>query len=148
MQGLEFAVKKGSLIIIDLENKGSLHISFRYYGKPAISPAFEAWNDIETSINSGKLNLRLYGHNTIREQNGFAMSGNVVLSSCHLYDPVLHDSFMHMVFLKPRSEIIGSTLMNIGFSHFGTVLFKECQLDTTPKRVSLRYSSFYRNQLI
>lgn len=148
MQRLEFEMKRGSLIVTDLYNKGSLHISFKPYGKPCLSPAIEAWNDIETAINSGKLDLSLYGVNTIKEQKGFVLSGKVVLSSSHLYDPVIHNSFSHMVCLRPRCEIIDSTLMNVGFSHFGTVLFKECSFDTTPKRVSQTYSSFYRNQLI
>lgn len=148
MQGLEFAVKNGLLVINDLEHKGSLHISFKPIGTPLISPAYEAWNDLETLINSGALNLRLYGFSTIREQRGFELKGDILLSSSHLYDPVIDNSRLHLVSLKPRSNIQDSKLKFIGLSQFGMVSFRECILDVLPKRVSTYYSSYFRNQLI
>lgn len=148
MQRLQFSIKKGALVINDLENNGSLHITFKPYSKPSISPAFEAWNDLESDINSGKLNLRLFGFNTIREQKGFLLKGLVTLSSSHLYEPSIENGHLHLVSLRPKCEIKNSTLSYMGITHFGVILFNECTFDHAPKRVSDSYSSYYRNQLI
>lgn len=146
MQRLHFAVSKGTLIIDDLENTGSLHISFKPFGKPELSPAFEAWNDLETAINSGDLNLRLFGYSTILERRGFVLKGDVLLSSCHLYDPQIENGRLHLLSFKPRCKIRNSTLAFMGLTQFGMVSFDECNYDALPKRVSYNHFSYYRNQ--
>lgn len=148
MQRLQFAVSKGTLVIDDLENSGSLHISFKPLGKPEISPAYEAWNDLETALNSGELNLRLFGYNTILEQKGFSLKGDVYLSSCHLYDPQIENGNLHFISLKPRCRIRNSTLAFMGVTQFGMVSFDECNYDALPKRVSYNHMSYFRNQPI
>lgn len=148
MQRLQFAVSRGTLVIDDLENGGSLHISFKPFVKSEISPAYEAWNDIETALNSGELNLRLFGYSTILEQKGFSLKGDVVLSSCHLYDPFIENCRLHLVSFKPRCTIKNSTLAFMGIAQFGMVSFDECNYDALPKRVSYNHTSYFRNQPI
>lgn len=149
MQGLEFEIKGCSLIVRDLVNKGSLHIRCKPMGKPLVPPAYEAWNDIEHSIKEGKLNLQLFGFNSIKEQKGFFLEGDVNLSSSHLYDPTIFNSSLHMVSLKPRAVIRNSKLMFVGASHYGTVFFNECQLNSTPSEgMSNGYSKYNQNKLI
>ena len=148
MQRLQFSIKGRTLVVFDRVNGGSLHISFNRKGKFEISPTFEAWNDLEVAINSGELDLILLGYSTIREYDGFILKGKVTLSSCHLFDPHIENSELHMVSMKPRTRIKDSILSFIGIPHFGTALFTECNLDALPKRVSFRYISYYRNQPI
>lgn len=146
MQRLQFAIEKGVLVVHDSENGGSLHISFKSFTKPEISPAYEAWNDLETAVNSGELDLRLFGYNTILEQKGFSLKGRVALSSCHLYDPQIENGNLHLLSLKPRCKIRNSTLAFMGITQFGMVSFDECNYDALPKRVSYNHMSYYRNQ--
>lgn len=149
MQRFEFSVKEGALIVSDLLNKGSLHITFRPLNKPAISPAFEAWNDIETGIKNGTLSLSLFGYNTIREQRGFELRGEIVLSSTHLYDPVIENGYLHMSSLRQKLTILNSKLRFIGSSHFGNVTFNECDLYSTPLGgIPKGFRTYYQNQLI
>jgi hypothetical protein len=147
MQGIQFEVQKGRLLLQDLDNKGTLHISFKPFNKPEINPAFEAWNDLQYAISKGELTLALYGHNTIKEQVGFDLKGMVVLSSCHLYDPRIFNGTLHMVSLKQRSVISDSSLSYIGINRYGSVSFKECNLSKTPKGESYHHS-YYRNGLV
>lgn len=148
MQRLQFSVKKGALVVDDLGNGGSLHITFKPYSKPRIFPAFEAWNDLELDINSGKLDLHLFGYNTIREQKGFLLKGLVILSSSHLYEPDIENGSLHLVSLRPKCIIKNSTLSTMGITHFGTISFNECNFKHAPMRMSDSYSSYYHNELI
>lgn len=146
MQRLQFAVEDSKLVISDLENGGSLHISFKPLGKVELSPVYEAWNDLETAINNGELVLQLFGYNTILEQKGFSLKGLVKLSSSHLYDPQIENGTLHLLSLKPRCKIRNSSLAFMGISQFGTVSFDECQFDALPKRALYNHLSYYRNQ--
>lgn len=146
MQHLELEVKGSALRVYDHANKGTLIITFKPMGKSEISPLFEAWNDIETAIASGKLKLSLFGYNTIKERRGFVLEGEVVLSSTHLYDPTVINSRLHLVSLKARSYIKDSELTFVGVPHFGRVMFNECQFNSLPNRVSQQYTSYYRNE--
>lgn len=147
MQGINIEIVRSRLLLRDLDNKGSLHISFTPFKKVFLNPAFEAFNDLEHAINNGKLNLQLFGHNTIREQAGFDLRGNVVLSSCHLYDCKIDNSALHMVSIKQKSVISDSKLAYIGINRYGFVSFKECDLKNTPP-VTLPNHSYFRNVLV
>lgn len=146
MQRLQFAVEKGNLVVDDSQNGGSLHIFFKPMGKCEISPAYEAWNDLETAINNGELELRLFGYNTITERKGFFLKGKVDLSSTHLYDPQIENGNLHLMVIKPRCHIQNSTLSFIGLNQFGNASFIDCHFDALPKQAPPIHLSYYRNQ--
>lgn len=149
MQGFSFEVNRGGLVVRDLVNRGSLHISFKPGGKPAIPPHYEAWCDLETDISSGKLNLNLFGLNTIREWDGFYLSGSVLLRSSHLFDPTIENSTVQMCSLKPRVRIINSNVAYLGCNRFGSISIEASHIRTTPKGGFPKgHSRYYQNRLM
>ena len=149
MQRYEFTIEKGTLVVHDQVTNGSLRIIFKPLGKPTISPALEAWNDLETSLNSGKLELGLFGVNTITERKGFKLEGKVVLSSSHLYDCEVRNGNLHMVSFKQKTLISESTLRYMGSNKFGLVAFKDCFFKSNPEGgFKSRITSYFKNKLV
>lgn len=149
MQRYSFAVEKGTLVVHDQITSGSLRIIFKPQGKPQVSPLYEAWNDLETSLNSGKLILGLFGVNTITERKGFKLEGEVVLSSSHLYDCEVRNGDLHMVSFKQKTLISESTLRYMGSNKFGLVAFKDCFFKTNPVTGYLKgTTSYFKNELV
>lgn len=149
MQRYKFAIEKGTLVVHDQVTNGSLRIIFKPLGKPEINPALEAWNDLETALNSGKLILGLFGVNTITERKGFKLEGEVVLSSSHLYDCEVRNGNLHMVSFKQKALISESTLRYMGSNRFGLVAFKDCFFKTNPETGYFkRTTSYFKNELV
>lgn len=149
MQRYEFTIEKGTLVVHDQVTNGSLRIIFKPLGKPMISPALEAWNDLETSLNSGKLELGLFGVNTITERKSFKLEGKVVLSSSHLYDCEVRNGNLHMVSFKQKTLISESTLRYMGSNKFGLVAFKDCFFKSNPEGgFKSRTTSYFKNKLV
>lgn len=149
MQRYSFEIVKGTLVVTDLITNGSLLIFFKPLGKPVISPALEAWNDLETILNSSKLELGLFGVNTITERKGFKLEGKVVLSSTHLYDCEVRNGNLHMVSFKQKALISESTLRCMGSNRFGLVAFKDCYYKSTPPEgFPNRTTSYFKNELV
>lgn len=143
MQRFEFVVDREVLIINDLITNGSLRIIFKPLGKPVLSPVYEAWNDLEYSIDAGRLTLQLYGINTIVERRRFLLEGNVILSSSHLYDCVIRNGSLHMVSFKQRTYITNSVLKFMGSNRFGEIDFKNCIYTSNPPQGYFKNTTSY-----
>lgn len=148
MERYFFNIVKNSLVIEDLQSKGFLHIFFSPYKKPLLSPAFEAWNDIETSIKRHKLSLQLTGHSFIKEIEGFNLKGDVSLMSSHFCDCIIENSSIRNTVIKPQSLIKNSELSHVGFTYFGKLDINDSVFTQTPPSIPGRYRSYRANKLV
>lgn len=149
MQRYLISIDKRSLVVTDTVGKGTLRINFKPPSKPKVNPALEAWNDLETALNSGKLVLGLFGFSTITERRGFKLEGEVVLSRSHLYDCEIRNGNLHMVSFKQKTLISESTLSFMGSNRFGLIAFKDCYFKQTPAEGFFRRNtSYFKNKLV
>lgn len=148
MQRHHFEIDHGLLIVNDLHTKGSLRIKFKPLSTQVISPAYEALNDLEYAINNGTLDLELHGVSTLLEHRGFELKGKVILRSSHMYDPKINNGSLSFACLKPRSTIIDSCIEHVGFSHFGELVFNQCNFKSNPKELPRGYRAVYFNNLL
>jgi len=149
MDRYSFEIVKKTLVVKDHVTNGSLRITFKPMGKLSISPALEAWNDLEVALNSGKLILGLFGINTITELKGFKLEGEVVLSSSHLYDCEIRNGNLHLVSFKQKLLVSESTLQCMGSNRFGLIAFKDCYFKTNPPTGFItRTTSYFKNKLM
>lgn len=149
MDRYSFEIVKKTLVVKDHVTNGSLRITFKPMGKPSISPALEAWNDLEVALNSGKLILGLFGISTITERKGFKLEGEVVLSSSHLYDCEIRNGNLHLVSFKQKLLVSESTLRCMGSNRFGLIAFKDCYFKSNPPTGFFgRTTSYFKNKLV
>lgn len=149
MQRYLFEIDKGTLVVTDKVGGGSLRIIFKPLSKPTVSPALEAWNDLESALGSGKLHLGLFGISTITERKGFKLEGQVVLSRSHLHDCEIRNGNLHMVSFKQKTLISESTLRYMGSNRFGVIAFKDCFFKTNPTQGYFkRNTCYFKNDLM
>lgn len=135
---IDLAIEKGTIVLTDKVNKGTLVISFKTpadIGENDTNPLYEIANGLtEKLYENNELLLQLHGDNNkiLVTRSYLAISGHVMLDNVDIKDPCLRDCGLSEIQLPNTShfKVFHSIISNISATTSSSVSFKFCHFPT------------------